>query len=330
MGCHDKCYKKCESCHEQKARCLHHKQKKSHCKNVPCNAAECLSGCGTGFLTEYANFALDFAPPNNLPGNVITTDITAPGATVKNKATNNWNIGLENGEVCFGIEFLENLDTINIGAGVGSTAFTTGLGIPNASSAPRTACGDIEVCSGWYQYNVSGSASALLAKAKTLAIIDAVAILNGEVTSTTTDLALQVVQSLYENNIGWYKASYFKGSQSLQIWFSHLPVVQNTQQQLLDLIDGNVKLFDYNSGFANLVLDGHYKACKGYGGRRYSGALNSSQLNLLAAKKDNADPVFPDIGTLTPGDDLLFPKTIYARTQRYYGTLSINVVIPSA
>jgi len=284
-------------------------------------------------LTEYANFALNF--PGQLPGQLlgqsITSTISSPGATVTNTAFNNWNIGLENGEVCFGIQFLESLDNINIGG----SALIQGLGIPNASSAPRRACGDIEVCSGWYQYNVSGSATALLAKAKALAIIDAVRILNnGTTTNTQHDLALKAVQSLYENNIGWYKASAFKGSQSLQIWFSHLPVVQNTQQELLDLVDGNVKLFDYNSGFANLVLDGHYKACKGYGGRRYSGALNSSQLNLLSSNgldDQFIDPVFPDTGNIEPATSpTLFPQTVYARTQRYYGTLSVNVVMPSA
>jgi hypothetical protein len=48
---------------------------------------------------------------------------------VKNKATNNWNIGLENGEVCFGIEFLENLDTINIG-GCGFDCIYDGIRYP--------------------------------------------------------------------------------------------------------------------------------------------------------------------------------------------------------
>jgi hypothetical protein len=211
---------------------------------------------------------------------------------------------------------------------------------PTPSSPPVIACGDIEVCCGWYSYTLANQACVLWKKATLLALIHAIKNLNKTDESMINDpqseeliLAFSSLQPFIEANLGWYKMTRHVKSNTIQLWLSSLPAVED--QNLI-----NTQLISFNSGYANLVLDGVYKKCKSIGGRRYTGALNGSQLTLfkpidsgkIPAYPESTDFPFPLETKIENGNS--FPvsqKTLLAsQTSRTFGTLSLNVVIPSS
>jgi len=291
-------------------RCLKVPKQPSQC-TAPCNPSPCLQGCGTGYITNFSNDAIGI------------TDSVTLGPVSKDKV----NIAFENGNQCFSIQFLPNLPAGAL-SGLGQSSITT------PSSPPTVACGDIEVCCGWYQYTLANAACVLWRKATMLALIAAVQNLGGQEQDVTgSDAqsnalidAFTTLQPFIEGNLGWYKLTRHTKSQTVQLWLSSLPSVEPPST-------GNVNLISFTSGYANLVLDGVYKQCKGssVGGRRYTGALNGSQLSIFEPNKDGSTPQYPVYTDFNiPTDGAPDRTLLVSQTSRTFGTLSINVVIPSA
>ena len=299
------CDTNCEKCEHRGERCLKLPKAPKRC-HPPCHENVCIRGCGTAYMTNFANDAFGLA-------NDTATTVQGGKAV---------NIGHDNGNVCFAINFLDKLPA---GALPGQSSLT----IAPPSSAPTLACGEIEVCCGWYQYTVANNACELFRKASLLVLIEAIENLGGVSPQDPSVKALvdafSGFRTFIDSNLGYYKLSRHVKSQTAQIWLSNLPSVAPPS---LD----NVHLINFTSGYANLVLDGVYKQCKGRGGRRYTGALNGSQLDIFnAAVSPNASeavPIYPEFTSYPvlspPGSNSLFQAT----NSRSFGTISINVVFP--
>jgi hypothetical protein len=267
-------------------------------------------------LTQFTNEGLNVG--NSFDNTSINNYAELGSITDRVKDTRPFNLEFDSGDVCFGINFLQCLPAGVLNDSLGDL---TGL----KSGSPHIACEDIEVCCGWYQYNLSNSACALYRRATILVVIQ---ILQKTVTANTPLLnALQQVQQFIEGRYGYYKMSRHKKSNTVQLWLSNLPSVEDKN---LPYIGPSLT---FNSGFANLVLDGVYKSKCGYGGRRYTGSLVTKQRQIIFIDEDTNPSVaetFQNTLSFAPESGTPpVPNPIhYSLTKRHFGTLSVNVVIP--
>jgi hypothetical protein len=281
-------------------------------------------GCGTGTMTKFPKFGLDFR--------------------VSGFELNNINLGsFEGVSTCFNINFLENVPPSvfvfnDASSGRGQDRAIAPLFIDGGlnSSGPSVCCGDLYSCCGFYQYTNSCYAGTFSRNIAVKTIVFALlnSVLNIFETVIATDIASSLfpddaISSIVEkeidiglesaissyisfnlNRYGYYKLFYLKNSKTIQLYLSNLP----SGDKILGF-----GLPTFVSGTSNLVLDGAYDCCEvGRGGRRYTGALNAEGIQLKVGVGAGDDGFAPN----------QFAGTGIDINTLYFGTLTLNIDIP--